>query len=71
MEIEIAPSGSLHHLKAVYKMNLPKWLHLILAYWNEKFTQWPLCLINAFPTKQEAEWLQSQLLEPMTKTDII
>ncbi len=69
IEIELARSGSLHHLKAVYEMKLPKWLHLILVYWNEKFTQWPLCLMNGFPTKQEAEWLQSQLLEPMTKTD--
>ena len=66
MEIEIAASGSLYHLKAVYKMKLPKWLYAILAYWNEKFTQWPLTLINAFPTKREAEWLQNQLLEPMT-----
>jgi len=71
MEIEIAPSGSLYHLKAVYEMKLPKWLYAILTYWNEKFTHWPLCLINAFPTKQEAEWLQSKLLESMTKTDLI
>jgi len=70
MEIKIAPSGSLYHLKAVYEMKLPKWLYAILTYWNEKFTHWPLMLINAFPTKQEAEWLQSKLLEPMTKTNL-
>jgi hypothetical protein len=69
VEIEIAPSGSLYHLKAVYEMKLPKWLYAILAYWNEKFTKWPLTLINAFPTRREAEWLQTQLLEPMTKTN--
>jgi hypothetical protein len=68
MEIKIAPSGSLYHLKAVYEMKLPKWLYIILTYWNEKFSQWPLTLINAFPTKQEAEWLQDRLLEPMTKS---
>jgi hypothetical protein len=67
MEIEIAASGSLYHLKAVYEMKLPKWLYTILTYWNEKFSLWPLTIINAFPTKQEAEWLQGRLLEPMTK----
>jgi len=70
MEIKIARSGSLYHLKAVYEMKLPKWLYAILTYWNEKFTLWPLTLINGFPTKEEAEWLQSQLLEPMTKTNL-
>jgi len=68
MEIKIAPSGSLYHLKAVYEMKLPKWLYIILTYWNEKFSQWPLTLINAFPTKKEAQWLQDRLLEPMTKS---
>jgi hypothetical protein len=68
MKIEIAPSGSLYHLKAVYEMKLPRWLFIILTYWNEKFSQWPLTLINAFPTKEEAEWLQNRLLEPMTKS---
>lgn len=68
MEIKIAPSGSLYHLKAVYEMKLPKWLYIILTYWNEKCSLWPLTIINAFPTKQEAEWLQDRLLEPMTKS---
>ena len=68
MEIKIAPSGSLYHLKAVYEMKLPKLLHIILTYWNEKYSQWPLTLINAFPTKEEAAWLQYRLLEPMTKS---
>ncbi len=71
MEVEIAPSGSVYHLKAVYEMKLPKWLHAALVYWNEKYTQWPLTLINDFPNRQEAEWLQRQLLEPLTKTDLI
>ena len=68
MEIEIAPSGSIYHLKAVYEMKLPKWLFIILTYWNEKLSRWPLTLINAFPTKEEAEWLRDRLLEPMTKS---
>ena len=68
MEIKITPSGSLYHLKAVYEMRLPKLLHIILTYWNEKFSRWPLTLINAFPTKEEARWLQDRLLEPMTKS---
>lgn len=70
MEIKIAPSGSLYHLKAIYEMKPPRWLYAILTYWNEKFALWPLTLINGFPTKHEAEWLQSKLLEPMTKTNL-
>jgi len=68
IEIEIAPSGSLYHLKAVYEMKLPRWLYIILTYWNEKFSRWPLTLINAIPTKEEAEWLRDRLFEPMTRS---
>jgi hypothetical protein len=68
LQIKIATSGSLYHLKAVYEMKLPKCIYIILTYWNEKFAQWHLTLINAFPTKEEAEWLQDRLLETMTKT---
>lgn len=41
MKIEIAPSGSIYHLKVVYEMRLPRLLYIILVYWNEKFTRWP------------------------------
>ena len=68
MEIEIAPSGSAFHLKAVYKIKLPRLIHFILAYWNEKFTTWPLALVTAIPTRQEAEKVQFELLEAMTKS---
>ena len=67
-EIEVARSGRVYHLKAIYEMDLPRWLFFILTYWNEKFSRWPLTLINAFPTRDEAEWLQNQLLESVTKT---
>lgn len=67
-EIEVARSGRLYHLKAIYEMDLPRWLFFTLTYWNEKFSRWPLTLINAFPTRDEAEWLQNQLLESVTKT---
>ncbi len=67
-DIEVARSGRLYHLKAVYEMDLPRWLFFILTYWNEKFSRWPLTLINAFPTRDEAEWIQNQLLESVTKT---
>jgi hypothetical protein len=68
MEIEIAPSGSAFHLKAVYKMKLPGFVHFILTYWNEKLTTWPLALVTAIPTRQEAEEVQFELLEAMTKS---
>lgn len=68
MEIEIAPSGSAFHLKAVYKMKLPRLIHFILTYWNEKLTMWPLGLVTAIPTRQEAEQVQFELLEAMTKS---
>jgi hypothetical protein len=68
MEIEIAPSGSAFHLKAVYKMRLPRLIHFILTYWNEKLTMWPLGLVTAIPTWQEAEQIQFELLEAMTKS---
>jgi len=68
MEIEIAPSGSAFHLKAVYKMRLPRLIHFILTYWNEKLTMWPLGLVTAIPTRQEAEQVQFELLEAMTKS---
>ena len=68
MEIEIAPSVSVFHLKAVYKMKLPRLIHFIAVYWNEKLTTWPLTLVNGIPTRQEAEQVQFQLLEVMTKS---
>ena len=68
MTIEIAPSVSVFHLKAVYKMKLPKLIHFILVYWNEKLTTWPLTLVNGIPTRREAEQIQFQLLEVMTES---
>lgn len=68
MEIKIAPSGSSFHLTAVYKMKLPRLIHFILVYWNEKLATWPLALVNAIPTRREAEQIQFQLLEVMTKS---
>jgi hypothetical protein len=68
MEIKIAPSGSAFHLTAVYKMKLPRLIHFILVYWNEKLATWPLVLVNAIPTRREAEQVQFQLLEVMTKS---
>jgi len=68
VEIKVVQSGWLYHLKAIYEMDLPRWLFFILTYWNEKFSRWPLILVNAFPTRDEAEWLQKQLLESVTKT---
>jgi hypothetical protein len=58
---------SIYGLCVVYEMNLPRWLKMILVYWNEKFTRWPLVLANGIPTKKEAEQLQAVLLEPMTR----
>lgn len=68
MEIEIAPSGSFFNLKAVYQMRLPGLIHFILTYWNEKLTSWPVTLVTAIPTRQEAEKVQFELLEAMTKS---
>jgi len=68
VEIKVVQSGWLYHLKAIYEMDLPRWLFFILTYWNEEFSRWPLTLINAFPTRDEAEWIQTQLLESVTKT---
>lgn len=68
MEIEIAPSGSSFNLKAVYQMRLPGLIQFILTYWNEKLTTWPLTLVTAIPTRQEAERVQFELLEAMTKS---
>ncbi len=68
MEIKIAPSGSSFHLTAVYKMKLPRLIEFIAVYWNEKLTTWPLTLVNAVPTRKEAEQVQFQLLEVMTKS---
>lgn len=59
-------SYSVYGLVVVYEMALPKWVKVILVYWNEKFTRWPLGLVNGIPTKEEAEQLQAVLLEPMT-----
>jgi hypothetical protein len=61
-------SRSIYGLVVVYEMTLPKWVYYILAYWNEKFTRWPLGLVNGIPTKEEAEQLQNSLLEPITRT---
>ena len=58
---------SVYSLVVVYEMALPKWLKIILVYWNEKFTRWPLGLVNGIPTREETEQLQSLLLEPMTR----
>ncbi len=66
MEIKIAPSGSSFNLTAAYKMKLPRLIHFIAVYWNEKLTTWPLTLVNAIPTRKEAEQVQFQLLEVMT-----
>jgi hypothetical protein len=57
---------SVYSLVVVYEMALPQWLKIILVYWNEKFTRWPLGLVNGIPTREETEQLQSLLLEPMT-----
>lgn len=67
-DIEVVRSGRLYNLKAIYEMDLPRWLFFILTYWNEKSSRWPLTLVNAFPTRDEAEWLRNQLLESVTKT---
>ena len=67
MDIKISPSGSKFHLSAVYEMKLPRIILVILVHWNERFTQWPLTIVNAIPTKAEAEKFQTILLEPMTK----
>ena len=50
-----------------YERKLPKLLYVILVYWNEKFTQWGLTLIDAIPTQSEAEWLYTQLAEHITQ----
>ncbi len=68
MRIEIAPSVSVFHLKAVYKVKLPRPINFILVYWNEKLTSWPLTLVNGIPTRREAEQMQFQLLEVMTES---
>ena len=36
MEMKITPSGSAFHLTAVYKMRLPRFVHLVVDYWSEK-----------------------------------
>jgi hypothetical protein len=40
----------------------------VTVYWNEKLTTWPLTLVNGIPTRREAEQIQFQLLEVMTKS---
>ncbi|HEX40746.1 MAG TPA: hypothetical protein ENN81_01625 [Phycisphaerales bacterium] len=66
-EIAIAPSGSIFHLKAIYIVRLPRLIHFFVAYWTDKPLRWPLTLVNAIPTRREAEQIQLQLLEPMTR----
>lgn len=66
-EIRIAPSGSIFHLKAIYTMKLPRFIHFFVAYWTDKPLRWPLTLANDIPTRREAEQIQLQLLEPMTR----
>jgi|GEM_PF-2818987 len=59
---------TIYGLYVIYEMDLPGWLKMILVYWNEKFTRWPMGIMNSIPTKEEAEQLQAVLLEPMTGT---
>lgn len=66
----VEKTSSVYSLKAVYEMKMPKWLFVILVYWNEKFTQWPLGLVNGIGTKEEAEKLKAALLEPMTASPV-
>jgi len=68
MEMKITPSGSAFHLTAVYKMRLPRFVHLVVDYWSEKLTTWPLTLVNGIPTRREAEQIQFRLLEVMTES---
>lgn len=72
LEISVKTSRNnrliIYNLTAVYEMNLPKWLFIILVHWNERFTQWALTIVNGIPTKEEAEALQIILLEPMTQS---
>ena len=49
-------------------MKLPRFVHFIVVYWNEKLTTWPLTLVNGIPARQEAEQIQLRLLEVMTES---
>jgi len=70
LDIEAKSSNGRHAIKVLYERSLPKWLFVILVYWNEKFTQWPMMLVNGIPTMEEAQELQTALLEPMTASPV-
>lgn len=66
LNVEAEASNGRHTVSVLYERKLPKWLFVILVYWNEKLTQWPMTLINGIPTMEEAQAIQNALLEPMT-----
>lgn len=70
LNVEAEASNGRHAVTVLYERNLPKWLLVILVYWNEKLTQWPMMLMNGIPTMQEAQRLQTALLESMTQSDV-
>lgn len=70
LDIEAEESNGRYAVKVLYERSLPKWVFVILVYWNEKLTQWPLTLINGIPTMEEAKAIQTALLEPMTDSDV-
>ncbi len=69
LDVKVSPSGSLFHLVMVYRMKLPRLIHIIIVYWSEKPVTWPLTLVSAIPTRNEAEQIQRELLEIVTEPD--
>jgi len=70
LNVEAGESNGRYAVSVLYERTLPKWLFVIVVYWNEKLTQWPLTLINGIPTMEEAETIQTALLEPMTTSPV-
>ena len=70
LDVQAEASNGKYAVTVLYERSLPKWLFVILVYWNEKFTQWPMMLVNGIPTMEEARNLQTTLLEPMTASPV-
>ena len=66
LDVQAKASNGKYAVTVLYERSLPKWLFVILVYWNENLTKWVLTLINGIPTMEEAQKLQTALLEPMT-----
>ncbi len=67
MKMNNTASYRVFHLGILYKMRLPRLVYIIVVYWNERLTMWPLTLVNGIPTREEAEQVQLELLEAVTK----